>query len=208
MIRINLLPIKQAAQAERQRQEILRAGLLLVLLIAICFLVRIKLMHDLDDTNARIASVEESLKSLETQVRDVKDLESKKKALDSKLKVIADLGKKRVGPVGVMTNLAKATPDRVWLTDFTETGGNAMITGQAIDNQIVAEFLRNLSASRYFPTVDLVETQQDQIGENKLRKFIVKAMIDYAAAETPPKADAAAAAKADSGAKPEEKPQG
>jgi type IV pilus assembly protein PilN len=154
----------------------------------------------------RIATVEESLKSLEVQVRDVRDLETKKKALDSKLKVIADLGKKRVGPVGVMTNLAKATPDRVWLTDFTETGGNAMITGQAIDNQIVAEFLRNLSASRYFPTVDLVETLQDQIGENKLRKFIVKTTINYAAAEAPPKADAGA--KADARGEAEEKPQG
>jgi type IV pilus assembly protein PilN len=206
MIRINLLPVKPAAQAERQRQELVRAALLLVLLIALCFLVRIKMAHDLEQTNARIGSVEESLKSLETQVKDVKDLESKKKALDAKLKVIADLGKKRVGPVGVMTNLAKATPDRVWLTDFTETGGSAMITGQAIDNQIVAEFLRNLSSSHYFPTVDLVETQQDQIGDNKLRKFIVKATIDYAAAETPPKADAGA--KADAGVKAEEKPQG
>ena len=206
MIRINLLPVKQAAQAERQRQEIIRAGLLFVLLIASCFLLRIKMAHDLEQTNARIASVEESLKALETQVKDVKDLEGKKKALDAKLKVIADLGKKRVGPVGVMTNLAKATPDRVWLTDFTETGGNAMITGQAIDNQIVAEFLRNLSASRYFPTVDLVETQQDQIGDNKLRKFIVKATINYAAAEPLPKADTGA--KADAGAKAEEKPQG
>jgi type IV pilus assembly protein PilN len=206
MIRINLLPVKQAAQAERQRQEILRAGLLFVLLIAICFLVRIKMAHDIEQTNARIASVEESLKSLEVQVRDVKDLESKKKALDSKLKVISDLGKKRVGPVGVMTNLAKATPDRVWLTDFTEAGGSATITGQAIDNQIVAEFLRNLSASRYFPTVDLVETQQDQVAENKLRKFIVKATIDYAATEAAPKADANV--KAEAGAKTEEKPQG
>jgi type IV pilus assembly protein PilN len=206
MIRINLLPVAQAAQAERQRQELIRAGLLFVLLIATCFLIRIKMVHDLEQTNARIASVQESLKALETQVKDVKDLEGKKKALDAKLKVIADLGKKRVGPVGVMTNLAKATPDRVWLTDFTETGGNAMITGQAIDNQIVAEFLRNLSASRYFPTVDLVETQQDQIGDNKLRKFIVKATINYAAAEAPPKADTGA--KADAGAKAEEKPQG
>ena len=201
MIRINLLPVKQAAQAERQRQELIRAGLLLALLIAICFLLRIKMQHDLEQTTARIASVEESLKALDTQVKDVKDLEGKKKALDAKLKVIADLGKKRVGPVGVMTNLGKATPDRVWLTEFNETGGNATITGQAVDNQIVAEFLRNLSASRYFPTVDLVETNQDQIGENKLRKFIVKAVIDYAATEVPP-------AKTDATAKAQEKPQG
>ena len=196
MIRINLLPVKQAAQAERQRQEIIRAGLLFVLLVAIFVLLHLKAQHDISQTQSRIVAVEESLKALESQVRDVKDHEAKQKELDSKLKVIADLGRKRIGPVGVMTNLGKATPDRVWLTDFSESSGSATISGQAVDNQIVAEFLRNLGASRYFPTVDLVETTQDQIGDNKLRKFIVKAAIDYGAGgDREP-------------AKPEEKPAG
>jgi type IV pilus assembly protein PilN len=196
MIRINLLPVKQAAQEERQRQEIIRAGLLLILLIALFVLLRVKQNHDIGQTEARIAAVEQTLKSLESQVRDVKDLEAKQKALDAKLKVISDLGRKRVGPVGVMNDLGKATPDRVWLTDFSEAGGSATITGHAVDNQIVAEFLRNLSMSRYFTTVDLVETTQEQSGENKLRKFIVKATINYAAAEVKPATATAAATAA------------
>jgi type IV pilus assembly protein PilN len=181
MIRINLLPVKQAAQAERQRQELIRVGLLFVLLIALFLVGRVKQGHDLTATEARIQEVEVAVKALDSQVKDVRDLESKQKALDSKLKVIDELGRKRVGPVGVMNDLAKATPDRVWLVDFSETGGAATITGQAVDNQIVAEFLRNLSLSPYFTSVDLVETTQDQVGENKLRKFIVKASINYAA---------------------------
>jgi type IV pilus assembly protein PilN len=182
MIRINLLPVKQAAQAERQRQELMRAGLALALLVALGVAIRIQQGRELAATESRITQIEEALKALDSQVRDVNDLDAKKKALDSKLKVIADLGRKRVGPVGVMSDLAKATPDRVWLTDFTEAGGGATITGQAVDNQIVAVFLRNLSGSPYFSNVDLVETTQDQVGDIKLRKFIVKSQINYAAA--------------------------
>ena len=182
MIRINLLPVKQAAQAERQRQELTRAGLALALLVVLGVAIRIQQGRELAATESRITQIEEALKALDSQVRDVNDLDAKKKALDSKLKVIADLGRKRVGPVGVMTDLAKATPDRVWLTDFTEAGGGATITGQAVDNQIVAVFLRNLSGSPYFTNVDLVETTQDQAGDIKLRKFIVKSQINYAAA--------------------------
>ena len=181
MIRINLLPVKQAAQAERQRQEITRAGLAFALLIALAGAVRLQQGRELAAAEERIGQLETALRALDSQVRDVNDLDAKKKALESKLKVIADLGRKRVGPVGVMSDLAQATPDRVWLTDFSEAGGSATITGQAIDNQIVAEFLRNLSASPYFTTVDLVETTQDQAGDIKLRKFIVRATIDYAA---------------------------
>jgi type IV pilus assembly protein PilN len=181
MIRINLLPVKQAAQAERQRQEITRAGLAFALLLALAGAVRLQQGRELAAAEERIGQLETALRALDSQVRDVNDLDAKKKALESKLKVIADLGRKRVGPVGVMSDLAQATPDRVWLTDFSEAGGSATITGQAIDNQIVAEFLRNLSASPYFTTVDLVETTQDQAGDIKLRKFIVRATIDYAA---------------------------
>ncbi len=181
MIRINLLPVKQAAQAERQRQELTRAGLVLGLLVVLGVAIRIQQGRELAAIESRITQIEEALKALDSQVRDVNDLDAKKKALDSKLKVIADLGRKRVGPVGVMTDLAKATPDRVWLTDFTEAGGGATIIGQAVDNQIVAVFLRNLSGSPYFTTVDLVETTQDQVGDIKLRKFIVKSQINYAA---------------------------
>jgi type IV pilus assembly protein PilN len=191
MIRVNLLPIKQAAQAERQRQELIRVGLGLALLASLFALGRIKQGHDISATEAQIVQVEERVKALDAQVKDVRDLEAKQAALDSKLKVIADLGHKRVGPVGVMTDLAKSVPDRVWLTDFSEAGGGAMLTGQAVDNQIVAEFLRNLGLSPYFTSVDLVETTQDQVGENKLRKFIVKAQIDYAATGEKPKAPAA-----------------
>src|ERR1051325_9469171 len=186
MIRINLLPVKQAAQAERQRQELTRAGLALLLLAILGVAIRVQQGRELSAAEARIGELEDALKALDSQVRDVNDLDSKKKALDAKLKVIADLGRKRVGPVAVMNDLARATPDRVWLTDFTETGGAATITGLAVDNQIVAEFLRNTSMSPYFTTVDLVETTQEQVGDIKLRKFIVKATINYAATEKKP----------------------
>jgi len=192
MIRINLLPVKQAAQAERQRQEITRAGLAFALLIALAVAVRLQQGRELASAEERIGQLETALRELDSQVRDVNDLDAKKKALDSKLKVIADLGRKRVGPVGVMTDLAQATPERVWLTDFSEAGGAATITGQAVDNQIVAEFLRNLSTSPFFTTVDLVETTQDQAGDIKLRKFIVRANINYAA--TGKKAEASGSA--------------
>jgi type IV pilus assembly protein PilN len=135
MIRINLLPVKQAAQAGGNGREMReRASRWL------CS-SRSRALFGCSKAGAggrgRIGQLETALRALDSQVRDVNDLEAKK-ALDSKLKVIADLGRKRVGPVGVMSDLSKATPDRVWLTDFSEAGGSATITGQAIDNQIVA----------------------------------------------------------------------
>src|SRR4029077_20389780 len=114
MIRINLLPVKQAAQAERQRQELTRAARALLLVGILGVAVRLQQGRELSAAETRIGELEDALKALDSQVRDVNELDRKKKALDAKLKVIADLGRKRVGPVKVMNDLAKATPDRVW----------------------------------------------------------------------------------------------
>ena len=186
MIRINLLPIKQAQEAERQRQELTRVAVAFALFVLCALMYRAYLGRQLSIVEARTAEIEEVLRGLDAKVKDVNELEQKKKALDAKLKVIAELGRKRVGPVGVLNDLGKATPDRVWLTDFSEIGNSATLTGLAVDNQTVAEFLRNLGGSPYFTTVDLVETTQEQAGEIKLRKFIVKATINYAAVEKKP----------------------
>lgn len=178
MIRINLLPIKQTEQAARRRLEWMRAALALALLVVIFLAVRINQGRRIGAAEARIVKLEGAVAVIENQVKDVSDLDQKKKALDAKLKVIADLGRKRVGPVGVLHDLSRAIPDRVWLTDVAEAGGSATLTGQATDNQILADFMRQLATSPYFTTVDLVESTQDLSG---LRKFIIRATINYAA---------------------------
>ncbi|MGH7821207.1 MAG: PilN domain-containing protein [Candidatus Binatia bacterium] len=183
MIRINLLPTKEKAEAASQRQEVTLFVLALVLLVGLCALLSFGQMRRSASLTSEISSLEEALKALESQVRDVADLEKKRKDLDSKLKVIAELGVKRVGPAKVLKDLAGATPARVWLTEFTELNGGATLTGQAVDNQQIAQFLRDLSESTYFTSVDLVETTQSETGDLKLRKFILKANVNYAATQ-------------------------
>ena len=61
MIRINLLPVRQAAQAERQRQEITRAGLALALLVVLGVAIRVQLGRQIAVTESRIGQIEEAL---------------------------------------------------------------------------------------------------------------------------------------------------
>lgn len=189
MIRINLLPTKERAQAASQRQEASLFALSLVGVLLVCGFVSVTQARRSASLTREIDTLQASLKALESRVKDVADLDRKRKDLDAKLKVIAELGKKRVGPAEVLRDLARSTPDRLWLTDFNEARGAATLTGQAVDNQTIAQFLRDLSGSAYFTTVDLVETTQSDAGEVRLRKFIVKASVNYAAT------GAAAAAK-------------
>jgi type IV pilus assembly protein PilN len=67
----------------------------------------------------------------------------------------------------------------LWLTEFKETGGNLTITGVAVDNQTIAEFLKALASHAYFNNTELVETTQNQQAGLPPRRFLIKAQLNY-----------------------------
>jgi type IV pilus assembly protein PilN len=187
MIRINLLPTKEAQRALGRRQQMSVALLsitvaLLVMVIPYAFQGRklARLDREIEQLRTEIVKFNE-------QAREVRDLEKKRAELQAKLKVIDDLKQKRVGPVRTLEDLSGATPEKLWLVDFNDVNGVATITGMALDNQTIATFMRHLQASKYFYDVDLVETAQSEpprgpqpAGPTMIfKKFIVKAHLDY-----------------------------
>lgn len=184
MIRVNLLPFKEAAAAEARSQELRLALLVLagILLGMVAFWFERK--SALSSTTTEVGALETELTGLRKQVAEFGDLDKKRKDLDGKLKVISDLGRKRIGPSAVLRDLSKATPDRLWLIELAESGGATTLNGQAVDNQTIADFLRALASSRYFPAVDLAEATQDEGAGTKLKKFLIRATVNYAADPT------------------------
>jgi type IV pilus assembly protein PilN len=187
MIRINLLPAKESAQALGQRQQRALVALGGTVALAIMVLPYMLQAHQLGvlerDTNA----VQEEIKHYDERVKEVRDLDKLKEELQTKLRIIDDLNNKRVGPARVLGDLSVATPENLWLVDFKETAGAATLTGLALDNQTIALFMRQLQSSPYFHQVDLVETTQSSPARNastgggapSFKRFIINASIDY-----------------------------
>lgn len=186
MIRINLLPIKDTERALGRRQQMSLVALgavTMLLMMVVPYLVQSRRLSTLD---GQIAAVNQEIQQFNTQVREVRDLDRLKKEVKTKLTIIQELNRKRVGPSRVLDDLSVATPENLWLIDFTEAGGNATFTGLALDNETIARFMRLLQESPYFHGVDLVETSRQQPGTQptadapgSFTRFIVKATIDY-----------------------------
>ncbi|OFV87388.1 MAG: hypothetical protein A3J75_01880 [Acidobacteria bacterium RBG_16_68_9] len=185
MIRINLLPIREAERAlgKRQQRALAVLGIAVALLIMVVpYMVQGRRMATLD---REIAEVQAQIKQFDERVKEVRDLDRIKEELQTKLRIIEDLNDKRVGPARVLSDLSRATPDNLWLVDFKEITGGVTLTGMALDNQTIALFMRQLQASPYFYNVDLVETTQSNPGRGAppelaaFKRFIVNAYIDY-----------------------------
>jgi type IV pilus assembly protein PilN len=186
MIRLNLLPLKETERAIGRRQQVslLVLGVALALLIMVVpFIVQGRRLGALD---GQIDQLHKEIQQYNSQVKEVHELDRLKRELNTKLRIIEDLNRKRVGPSRVLDDLSAATPDNLWLIDFGENNGYATVTGLALDNETIAKFMRQLQDSPYFHAVDLVETSQSNpqapaSGQAPISftRFIVKASIDY-----------------------------
>jgi type IV pilus assembly protein PilN len=188
MIRLNLLPLKETERAigRRQQLSLVALGMAIALLIMVVpFIVQGRTLATLD---SQIDQLNKEIQQYNTQVKEVHELDRLKKEVQTKLSIIQDLNRKRGGPSRMLDDLSGATPDNLWLIDFTENNSQATLTGLALDNETIARFMRQLQASPYFYGVDLVETSRTTPqpatppgGESPVSftHFIVKAGIDY-----------------------------
>ena len=179
MIRINLLPVKEIKAEIGRRQELVIAGLSLGVTVVLILALHLFQSYRVSTLRAEAGSLKKEIEALNIKLKEVGDLQQKVKALQQKVKLIDDLAKKKVGPVRIMESLSSAIPARLWLTEFKEAGGNLTISGLAVDNQTVAEFLKALTASPYFSNVDLVETAQVEQDGVPLKKFSLKSQLLY-----------------------------
>lgn len=186
MIRLNLLPLKETERAlgRRQQLSLVALGVTVALLIMIVpFAIQGRRLASLEH---QIDTLHKEIQQYNVQVKEVHDIDRVKKEVETKLRIIDDLNRKRTGPSRVLDDLSLATPDNLWLIDFAENNAQATITGMALDNETIARFMRQLQDSPYFHSVDLVETsrtnpQPATVGQAPVSftRFIVKASIDY-----------------------------
>ena len=179
MIRVNLLPVKELQAAVRRRREVTIGAFVLGVVAFVLLALFLVQYYRLSTLASELASLRSEIQALNVKVKEVGDLQNKINEYQSKHSIISGLNRKKSGPVGVMESLSAATPSRLWLNEFKETGGRSTINGTAADNQTVAEFLKALAASAYFRDVELVETTQIGQEGGPLKKFSIRSAVSY-----------------------------
>ena len=160
MIKINLLPVKAAKKREFGRQQIILFALLLVLAGIGNWFWYNKVDSELTALNQRITQTRAEIAQLEKTIGEVKSIKEDKKALEDKLKILDTLKKGRTGPVKVMDELATIIPQRVWLRDYTEAGGNVTMNGEAAAYEDLSAFSKKLKASVHFTNIYIKTARQ------------------------------------------------
>ena len=190
MIRINLLPVREA-----RRKADLHQQFMLIVAAAVGSLVLVAGVHQfvrssVTNANKRVETLKTQLAQFKPQQDQVEAFKAKKADIEQKLNVIDRLEKSRSGPVHILDELASRTPERVWLTTLKATGGKIELEGMSLDNELVALFLTALNDSPYFANVELKATELKTVDQLKLNTFRIVAQLESpdapAGANAPP----------------------
>lgn len=215
MIRINLLPVRQAKKvAAGQRQLLLLIGLIVVEVAGLVVLYNIE-EGAIEEKKRTVATLEQEIEALKREVGDYERLQSQRQQLIAQRNVINALNESRIGPVWVLREVGallsvngrptidqqsyddlirrhpsaafniKWNPRRLWLSSFTETGKGVSIIGKAKDYDDVAELLKRLGVSRYFDNVQLIRNNTMSEGKLQVVQFSLSAGMKYKLAEAP-----------------------
>nr|WP_320050604.1 PilN domain-containing protein [uncultured Desulfuromonas sp.] len=171
MIRINLLPVKAAQKKEQLRNQVIVAVLALVIVVAGCLFVEMTIQSDIKTVKADIAKNKEEIKSLQKKIGEVNKFKALQEELKNKLEVLQTLKDAKSGPVHLMDDLISALPENLWVTSFSEKGGNITIKGVGLSEDDVADFMTNLDTSPYYKNVRLKVTKQKAARGLRLQNF-------------------------------------
>jgi type IV pilus assembly protein PilN len=171
MIEINLLPVRAARKRESFRFQLTMFSLILVFIVIIIAYLNWSSSKRERAVDTQIKLVQEELVRLNKEVGEIDELKQRKVKLEQKLSVIKDLDRGRLRAAYILGELSQRTPDKVWIESLDKKGKSLKISGVALDNDTIANFMDVLGHSKYFSGVELEITEQIDRGGMKLMKF-------------------------------------
>jgi len=169
MIRINLLPYRAARKKENVRRQLNIFIGSVIIIFGLIYLVNLYLGNQIKSLNAEIASTREQVAKYQQINKEIAEIKQKLAVLDRKIGVISSLQQDRKVPVQNLDSLYQLVVEkRMWYTLLAESGNSLKISGIAVDNQTVADYLKRLEKSDRFTNVKLASIKQHKAQNENL----------------------------------------
>ncbi len=177
MIRINLLPHREEKRKARQKQFAILAGFAAFVGLAVASLLWVIFDAQIDNQKNRNKYLTDEIVKLDKQIDEIKRIREETASLLSKKQVVEGLQSNRSEPVYLLDQLLRQLPEGLYLKSFKQTGAKISVTGYAQSNARVSAFMRNIEASPYLGSPNLVEIKAVTINTQRANEFILDFII-------------------------------
>jgi type IV pilus assembly protein PilN len=177
MIRINLLPHREAKRKARRQQFYVLLGLVTVLAGLIWFLGFSIINRQIAVQNEKNEFLKQQIASLDKEIDEIKKIQEQTNALLSRKRVIEALQANRTETVHLFNELAKQVPEGIYLRSLVQSGPRLAIAGFSQSNARITTLMNNLDESPLLEGSTLIETKAETVGNRRLNAFSITTMI-------------------------------
>ncbi|HXE41225.1 MAG TPA: PilN domain-containing protein, partial [Azonexus sp.] len=171
MIRINLLPHREEAKKAKREQFFVLVGLVALLGALIVFAGYTLISTAIDNQIGKNDFLKKEIAVLDKELDQIKRLKEQTQALLSRKQVIENLQRDRGETVYLLSELVKQVPEGIYLKSLKQDGLRVNITGYAQSNARVSALMRNLEASPWLESPQLIETKAGVLNGRRINEF-------------------------------------
>lgn len=217
MIRINLLPAEKKPIRSTARQYLILFAASVLLTVAAIAFIWTGQAREVERLQRRESELKAEAAKYAKYEKILQELKQQRETIEKKKEIIRGLERDRDKMARVLALLSLWVPaERAWFESVTVTGNKVEVSGIALSNESVAEFMRNLEQSPFVVrgSVFLTHSKQTAMGDRKLREYrLTWAMVPYsqvkaALAQKDQSPGAPGSEKTSPGPAAQEKPQG
>lgn len=157
MIRINLLPHREQKRQARQRQFISLAIVVAALGFAVFGLGHAMFQAQIENQDSRNKLLKAEIAKLDEQIKEIDKLREQTEALLARKQVVETLQTNRTEAVHLIDQMVRQLPEGIYLRSLKQVGTKVTLVGYAQSNARVSTLMRNVEASPWLESPELVE---------------------------------------------------
>lgn len=155
MAKINLLPWRAERRKQRQQEFLTMLGVASVAAILISLMIVLYYSGQITGQENRNKYLTDQIAQLDSQIKEIAELDKKKADLLRRKQVIEELQASRSQMVHLFDELARTIADGTQITSVQQNGTSMTILGRAQSNARVSTYMRNLDVSGWMGNPDL-----------------------------------------------------
>ncbi len=172
MLKINLLPVRQLKKRAKAIQELMGMLLLFILILTAVGIVGFFQSQNIAGLETKIQTLQNEKNSYNTTLQRIAKLKKDREEIVRKIEIIKKLKSDSSLTVRVLDEVAnKVDNQRMWLDSLQQQNSSLRLSGVALDNQTIAQFMDNLKESPFVQDVTLTNSSLKVVSGRNLKSF-------------------------------------
>lgn len=178
MLKINLLPVRQLKKRAKAKKQLFGMFFLLLLVLALLAVTGVIQAKKISGLQGEIATLQQEKNNYTPILNEISKLKKDREELDRKTDLIKKLKTDSSLTVRTLDEVARRIDNqRMWLDALEQHDSSLRLSGVALDNQTIAQFMDTLKESPFVQDVTLANSSLKVVSGRNLKSFELNCVV-------------------------------